>query len=1081
MEAETPRVQYDDREHQVDYGQRLLPKLIDEIARSDPERQFAIVPRTADPEDGYDEIDFSRFGKAVDGCSWWLEGQLGKDAAHQTIAYYGSLDLMYHIVTLAAVKTGHTYFPEPNSITDEDQAYLPSHRNSSAVHTHLLQEISCDISLVQVSIPPGLSRLSARTSMRTIIVPDLDFFLQSKDVSNYPYDKTFDEARYSPFVVLHTSGSTGMPHPIIVNHGTLASFDAYQLIPSLTGKPVLGSSLPGTRMLMAFPYFHMASFTLLLGLAVYYGVIIVLPPPHQPLTASLVDAIHMNVDVDGCALPPSILVDIYHDKAMLSRLEHLKFIFFAGGPLPPEVGNAVARATHLSTLFGSTEIGFPIQEVCSPEDWEYVRYSPFYGSLFRPLGEDDLFEQILVRRRELDLFQSVFSTYPKIAEFSTKDLYRKHPVKSGLWKFMGRTDDVIVLSNAEKLNPVDFESVVSSHPAIRSALVGGHGKPQTCLLVEPAVVSERDTGHMELLNTIWPTILEANRTCPTHARIMKDFVIFVDEERGVERAGKGTIQREPTLQLYRNDIDRLYEAPALPNTLPEMLVQVKDQESKPLRKALLDIISTCLELDGELAPTANLFDHGLDSIQTVALAKKINAYFMQSNRRPPTVNPQAIYTNPSVEKLESQLQDDTSPNGHDSQETEMQAIFEEWSRSLPRSRSIPVQTLPEKSVILLTGSTGSLGSYILNTLLSLPNIEKIYCLTRGDNGHSRQIKSFQFKSLEHQFDTVTFLPCDFAKPTLGLEGSIYRTLQQQVTHVIHNAWDVNLYRRLDTFISPHISGVRYLIDLCAASMYNAHLLFVSTQSTSLGLPQMRNKAIPEAPSSTWGSAQHMGYAQSKLIAEQLLAAAASISGIRAVVCRVGQIAGPTDGEKGSASYLALTATSDMPSHYPTVFNSPPSNPTTSIPTTSIPTTSIPTASSLTTTCKTFNVVNPHSTNYPHLIPAIQSSSPLPLQLIPFSSWLQTLRDSAEPNKKTEESLPALKLLPFLESFLRTEDGPKGTLSTSEAERYSETMRGLESVGDSWVREWMRGWMSLEMMDRGKGGDWGIRGGEVCAA
>lgn len=734
--------------------------------------------------------------------------------------------------------------------------------------------------------------------MRTIIVPDLDFFLQSKDVSNYPYDKTFDEARYSPFVVLHTSGSTGMPHPIIVNHGTLASFDAYQLIPSLTGKPVLGSSLPGTRMLMAFPYFHMASFTLLLGLAVYYGVIIVLPPPHQPLTASLVDAIHMNVDVDGCALPPSILVDIYHDKAMLSRLEHLKFIFFAGGPLPPEVGNAVARATHLSTLFGSTEIGFPIQEVCSPEDWEYVRYSPFYGSLFRPLGEDDLFEQILVRRRELDLFQSVFSTYPKIAEFSTKDLYRKHPVKSGLWKFMGRTDDVIVLSNAEKLNPVDFESVVSSHPAIRSALVGGHGKPQTCLLVEPAVVSERDTGHMELLNTIWPTILEANRTCPTHARIMKDFVIFVDEERGVERAGKGTIQREPTLQLYRNDIDRLYEAPALPNTLPEMLVQVKDQESKPLRKALLDIISTCLELDGELAPTANLFDHGLDSIQTVALAKKINAYFMQSNRRPPTVNPQAIYTNPSVEKLESQLQDDTSPNGHDSQETEMQAIFEEWSRSLPRSRSIPVQTLPEKSVILLTGSTGSLGSYILNTLLSLPNIEKIYCLTRGDNGHSRQIKSFQFKSLEHQFDTVTFLPCDFAKPTLGLEGSIYRTLQQQVTHVIHNAWDVNLYRRLDTFISPHISGVRYLIDLCAASMYNAHLLFVSTQSTSLGLPQMRNKAIPEAPSSTWGSAQHMGYAQSKLIAEQLLAAAASISGIRAVVCRVGQIAGPTDGEKG---------------------------------------------------------------------------------------------------------------------------------------------------------------------------------------
>ncbi|KAL9027102.1 MAG: hypothetical protein Q9196_004324, partial [Gyalolechia fulgens] len=879
-------VQHEDWEHRVDHGQRLLPALIDDIARSDPERLLAVVARTANPKDGYDEIDFFRFRRAVDGCSWWLEAQLGKDAARQNIAYYGSLDLMYHIVTLAAVKTGHT-------------AYLPSHRNSPAVHAHLLEAIGCNVSLVQTSLPPGIRRLPARTSMRTIIIPDLEFFLQAKDVPHYPYDKTFDEARYAPFVVLHTSGSTGLPHPIIVNHGTLASFDAHQLIPRLTGKPVFGSSLPGTRMLMGFPYFHMASFTLLLGLAVYYGVIVVLPPPNQPLTAHLVDAIHTYAEVDGCALPPSVLVDIYHDKVMLSRLEHLKYIFFAGGPLPPEVGNAVARITRLSTLFGSTEIGFPIQEVCDPEDWEYVRYSPFYGSVFRPLGgDDDLFEQVLVRRRELDLFQSIFSTYPDIAEFSTKDLYRKHPVKPSLWKFMGRTDDVIVLSNAEKFNPVDFESVISSHPAIRSALVGGHGKPQTCLLVEPAVVSATDAGNRELLNTIWPTVSEANRTCPTHARIMKDFVIFVDRERGVERSGKGTVQREPTLQLYRDDIDKLYEVPELPNTLPEMLVQAENAGSKPLREALLDLVSSCLDLDGDLAATANLFDHGLDSIQTVSLAKKINAYFMQSNPRPPTVNPQTIYAHPSVEKLESQLQDEAHRNSHDSQSPAMQQIFDEWSRSLPGPRRIPLPTLPEKSVILLTGSTGSLGSYILNTLLSIPHVDRIYCLTRNGDGQIRQTKSFQSKGLDPRFETVTFLPCDFANPTLGLEDPVYRKLREHVTHVIHNAWDVNLYRPLAAFVRPHISGVRYLIDLCACSTYNAHLLFVSTQSTSLGLARTPTDAIPEAPSSTWESAQDMGYAQSKLIAEALLATAARTSGVRAVVCRVGQIAGPTDGEKG---------------------------------------------------------------------------------------------------------------------------------------------------------------------------------------
>ena len=56
---------------------------------------------------------------------------------------------------------------------------------------------------------------------------------------------------------------------------------------------------------------------------------------------------------------------------------------------------------------------------------------------------------------------------------------------------------------------------------------------------------------------------------------------------------------------------------------------------------------------------------------------------------------------------------------------------------------------------------------------------------------------------------------------------------------------------------------------------------------------MRNRTIQEESLNSWDSAQEMGYAQSKLIAEQLLDAAATISGVRSIVCRVGQIAGPT--------------------------------------------------------------------------------------------------------------------------------------------------------------------------------------------
>lgn len=88
-------------------GQRLLPSIIDEIAFTDAKRTFALVPKTANPEDGFTEIDFGCFARAIDACAWWLQRELGGPFTPKTVAYLGPLDLMYHIVSLAATKVGH--------------------------------------------------------------------------------------------------------------------------------------------------------------------------------------------------------------------------------------------------------------------------------------------------------------------------------------------------------------------------------------------------------------------------------------------------------------------------------------------------------------------------------------------------------------------------------------------------------------------------------------------------------------------------------------------------------------------------------------------------------------------------------------------------------------------------------------------------------------------------------------------------------------------------------------------------------------------------------------------------------------
>ncbi|KAL9631640.1 MAG: hypothetical protein Q9204_004142 [Flavoplaca sp. TL-2023a] len=102
------RLPYTNEENSVKFGQRLLPTLIDEIAQSDPKRLLGMMPRTAVPEDGFVDITYRGFATAVNACAWWLDAHLGRNANHQTIAYIGRLDMLYHIVTIAALKAGHT-------------------------------------------------------------------------------------------------------------------------------------------------------------------------------------------------------------------------------------------------------------------------------------------------------------------------------------------------------------------------------------------------------------------------------------------------------------------------------------------------------------------------------------------------------------------------------------------------------------------------------------------------------------------------------------------------------------------------------------------------------------------------------------------------------------------------------------------------------------------------------------------------------------------------------------------------------------------------------------------------------------
>jgi len=103
-----------------------------------------------------------------------------------------------------------------------------------------------------------------------------------------------------------------------------------------------------------------------------------------------------------------------------------------------------------------------------------------------------------------------------------------------------------------------------------------------------------------------------------------------------------------------------------------------------------------------------------------------------------------------------------------------------------------------------------------------------------------------------------------------------------------------------------------------------------------------------------------------------------------------------------------------------------------------------------------NLVNPHSTSWHELLPAVKAHFPPGVKVVPYETWLKTLQESA--NRATEDNVsanPAVKLLDFFEG-LASRKG-MANMATEETVRKSAAMAGLEAVKGEWVGRWMQGW------------------------
>jgi len=904
-------------------GERLLPQVADAHAKFDPERIWASTAHS-DISRGFRDVTFKELAHAVNYVAWWIDGKIGRSNDFETIAYMGVSDIRYGFMFLAAIKCGYKVGIETSILTEKliaiIQILLPSIRNSVSGNVSLLKETKCTKFFCSTEMTSKVDDLKKEVGLESFTLPTFDEMLEER-TGYYPYEVTFAEADTDPILICHTSGSTGSPKPIVLDHGYFGVYDNQRRLPIVEGRRNLDYSIfnfdQDGRFYSAFPPFHVAGVVGMCTVPLFYDATVVLPPPEKSSNGELACQIMHQVGASLRALfsPPTVIEQFLQEPGALQQAARLDFVLSAGGPLSPSAGDSLSKVTDVCQFIGSTEIGIIPALVPLRENWIYFEWHPTYGCQMQLVSED-IYECVIPFDPNLRWIRRVCrgSSVPETEEWRTKDLFRAHPSNSNLWRFHGRTDDIIVLSNGEKFNPVTMEGIVQGHPLLSGAIIVGQGRFQAALIVEPRTDTD-STAQESLIDEIWPFIKKANIEGPAHARIYRSKVMITSPRKPFQRVGKGTVIRGLTIKDYSSEIEALYSDEIAPkhrmNGMPEL-----DAPYDPtaLRRFVRMYVASVLTNDDSVvtddsvehqAITDNddFFVHGLDSLQTVELAHGLRAGLKPYvNADLSWISSKTIYANPTVESLlrvlDSRSKPDSISQGDDTvarRIARMSALVEKYIEGLPR-RTPNMDRVPHLShdplCVVLTGSTGTLGTNLLQALLEDPKVSKVYCLNRAADARQRHEKSFSRRGVKYHLENVEFLKADFGHPQFALPSNKFTELMNEVNIIIHNAWKVDFNHSLDSFEAVHIRGVRNFVDWSIVSKQHPHIFFVSSISSVGNWTAHHKGPVPESPLNDFNVAQVLGYGESKHVSERILQIANARSGVSASILRVGQVAGP---------------------------------------------------------------------------------------------------------------------------------------------------------------------------------------------
>lgn len=376
------------------------------------------------------------------------------------------------------------------------------------------------------------------------------------------------------------------------------------------------------------------------------------------------------------------------------------------------------------------------------------------------------------------------------------------------------------------------------------------------------------------------------------------------------------------------------------------------------------------------------------------------------------------------------------------------------------------------TVVMVTGTTGSLGSHIAYFLAQQENIKQVVCLNREhrDEPNARQYKSMREKGIrfpENLKHKMRVLQTDTAKPLFGLSASEYEELAGSVTHLIHNAWPMSAKRPLEGFESQ-FQVFRNLLDFgsAAASRRPKSFKFSFQMVSSIGVvgntgvdeynATGKKIVVPEARVSTIRSLLMNGYAEAKWGCERMLDETVHKlcpDRFRAMVVRLGQIAGSkTSGYWNPMEHFGFLVKSSqtlnaLPDVDGKLFWTPVNDIAETLAELVLADDRVP--------HPFYHIDNPVGQSWREMNAILAETLHIPKEnVIPFNQWLEKVRTAPQRDN------PAAMLADFLDStYLRLSCGGL-VLGVKNTLDHSKVLSAVGPVSETVVRKYIHIWKEI---------------------